>query len=703
VFISNGDFIFPFDAALYWLKHIFVWSFQSGAVNLDGIIRLPGRLIYLAVFQLLGNVGVSYFFLLSSFVIIFSAFYYFAKHFLRIEKRSVLVVLSLLFTFNPIFLGYLAKLGLLVAVAMLPLCLAFLYQAFAKKRFSYLILYLFALNISLIHPFTFVINLFVSGGYLIYLAINHWQFIRENVWKFVGVLGIAVLMNLYFILPILSLGTISKTALSQDISDVPIDYTALVEIANTGNIFTALSLSKNVLIDFDFYTDGYRVVYFSVIFLLYIILLALYLMVYKKLERTDKRQIFMWMLALLALIALSTASFFHIDTLIKFLIGLPGGWLFRSPLKWQLYTPVALVVLFALLIRHVKSKPVVWIVNGSLVAIVVLSGAVLAGEIATKLLVPRSISHFAQLQKTDMEQRSLLFIASDDCATFAREQPEVMTELNQVLISKNVQVKKVNDKDVDATDIHDYEYILSCGSEKREVQKYVTRFGEPDHFVENVFRLYKNPAPHPQFYTTTQMYSLDGIKYVNGKANFVEAAFNQRFDFASQKDDGKQTTGLNDIFESVTPRSISGHTISSRITPDTGGEQQLIIGEPEEPLYYRMDDSDRNVTFSPLPRTGFIPLTTQDGFGRLAIQSGQHTPTTFDYIDERYDYANLLENPSFENGLWHKQVDDCNDYDNKSDIAMKLNSQQKTDGRQSLELYYCTESNLTRTGRYLLT
>lgn len=701
MFISNGDFIFPFDALYYWLKHIFVWSFQSGAVNLDGIIRLPGRLIYLIAFQLFGNIGVSYFFLLSSFVVIFSAFYYFAKHFLKIKKRSTLIVLSLLFAFNPIFLGYLAKLGLLVAVAMLPLCLTFLYQTFFKRRFSYLILYLFALNISLIHPFTFVINLVVSGSYAIYLAVNHWQYIRENVWKLVGFFAVAILMNLYFILPVLSLGTISKSALSQDITTAPIDYTGLVEIANTDNIFTALSLSKNVLIDFHFYTDGYQLIYFAVIFSLYIVLLTLYLFVFKKLERTDRKQFFIWMVALLMLLALSTASFFHIDVLIKFLIGLPGGWLFRSPLKWQLYTPLALVALFALLIRHVKDKMWLRVVNSILVMTIVLGGVILASEIASKLLVPRSIKHFAALQQVDMEKRNLLFIASDDCSAFAREQPEVMTELNQILISKNTQIKKVSHKDIDTTNVRDYEYVLSCGSIRENVERYLVQFGEPHHFVDDSFRLYKNPSSRPHFYATDQVYALDGIDYINKKASFVTHAFNDQFDFVNEKDYGKRTTGLNDIFENITPRSITDKAISSSVTPNTGDTQELVVSGQKDPLYYRIDSKNQHITFSPLPRGGFTPLQIQNGFGRFNVEARQDDPLKFDYVDERYDYANLLQNPSLENGLWHKQVSDCNDYDNSPDISMKLNSQEKTDGNQSLQLYAQHHTACTRLPRQI--
>ncbi len=46
---------------------------------------------------------------------------------------------------------------------------------------------------------------------------------------------------------------------------------------------------------------------------------------------------------------------------------------------------------------------------------------------------------------------------------------------------------------------------------------------------------------------------------------------------------------------------------------------------------------------------------------------------------------NLITNPSFEHGLWQKNVQDCNDYDNNGVMNMKQTASNATDGKHSLE------------------
>ena len=309
-------------------------------------------------------------------------------------------------------------------------------------------------------------------------------------------------------------------------------------------------------------------------------------------------------------------------------------------------------------------------------------------EIVTKLLVPRSVTHFAELQKVNMEQDNMLFVASDDCSAYARDQPEVMTELNQILISKNTQVKKVSLKDVDTTNIGDYEYVLSCGLSEEKAQKYLSRFGESRTFAGGVFQLYKNPSPRSQFYVAHQVYALDdGAKYVNSKAAFVEDVFGEQLNFVNEKEYHKQTTSLNDIFESITPRSIASGKISANVTVNTDGQQELIVREQKEQLFYRIEDGGSRVTFSPSPLANFTPLLTHDEYGHIDIQSRQGKPIKFEYIDKQYGYTNMLQNPSFENGPWHKDVSDCNDYDNSPELSMKVDPQEATDGQRSLQLH----------------
>ncbi|MEI6490878.1 MAG: carbohydrate binding domain-containing protein, partial [bacterium] len=58
----------------------------------------------------------------------------------------------------------------------------------------------------------------------------------------------------------------------------------------------------------------------------------------------------------------------------------------------------------------------------------------------------------------------------------------------------------------------------------------------------------------------------------------------------------------------------------------------------------------------------------------------------FKYDNPNYKLSNSIPNPSFEDGLWEKEVDDCHDFDNNSKIAIALDTKEKTDGNYSLQL-----------------
>jgi len=60
--------------------------------------------------------------------------------------------------------------------------------------------------------------------------------------------------------------------------------------------------------------------------------------------------------------------------------------------------------------------------------------------------------------------------------------------------------------------------------------------------------------------------------------------------------------------------------------------------------------------------------------------------TAFRFVDPSYDFANAFMNGSFENGPWRPKVTDCNSYDKSPNIAMSIDKDSKTDGKQSLRL-----------------
>jgi hypothetical protein len=675
-FLSNGDFNFPFDWITYWIKHFYIWSFQSGTPNPDGLIRLPGRVFNFLVFGIFGHIGASYFYIFSSLAIAFVAFYYFARDFLHIKTKSVRIISALFFALNPIFLGNVAKIGLVLAAALLPFCFLAIQAAFQKRQFRYFLLWIICINISFLHPYTFTVNLGVSLLYLGFMAWKHKAFVIDNIFKFVGVGIVAVLLNLYFVLPMASMGSVSKDMISTNITPTPVDYTALVGISNTGNFFTGFSLSKNVFVDFNFYNAAYQNVYFFGVFLFYGILLGLFLYVERELKPSDRRRLGILFGAFLVLIALAATTVMHIDTLIKFLISMPGGWAFRSPLKWQLYIPLALFGILAILLSKLGKGKRLAAVQSGLLLTFVLMNAYMFTDLYHKILVPRNLDNFANLEKMNLNQKTVLLINNGECMDYMRENPKVTTELNQVFTSKNTQLKHVIVDNVDSVNLGSYDYILSC---KDSTNKQLATYGftQIDTYANNTFRLFKNRIAAPEVYTPQAVFGIQDAQNVGDKYNFIVGDVKTLFNFVETSRANYPTTGLQDIFENLKPADIQKGKIQATINGGNSGRKLFV--RDKTPLFYRVDDS--GVTVS---------TTGKAGMQRLAAGSPIDLPADkdlqFTYDNPGFDYKNLIKNPSFEDGLWQKKVTDCYDFDRNPDIGMKLNEQKASDGKQSLEL-----------------
>jgi hypothetical protein len=682
-FLANGDFNFPFEWTIYWAKHFYIWSFQSGTPNPDGLIRLPGRVLNFLVFGLFGNVGVSYFYLLSSLAVAFVAFYFFAKNFLGVRQRSVLILGALFFALNPIFLGNLAKVGLVLAAAMLPLCLLAIKAAFEKRRMRYFLLFFACLNISFLHPYTFTVNVGVSAAYFLYLAWRQRQFVFANVHKFIMIAVAGVLLNLYFALPLMSMGTVSKDVISDNVVPTAQDYTALVNVSNTGDLFTGLSLSKNIFLDFDFYNSSYRSIYFLGVFAFYVLLIAIYVSVEKRLKQEEKRRLALFLGAFLVLIALATTTFMNLDVLIKFLIGMPGGWAFRSPLKWQLYIPLVLFGVLVALLARVTDRVRMAAFQAGLIVIFVMMNAYVTVDVVKKIMTPRSFENFGALMQTDLDNKTLLFVNNGECMDFLRAHPRVTTELGQVFVSKEVQVKRVLSDSIDGVNLGSYDYVLGCKPEVRltSMLKQQYQFEPKQAYAQNTFQLYANKQPSPPVYAADKVFSLpEPVGRVADKYQFAAQELGTPLRFVPGENSGVPTTGLHDVFETIQTKNIEKGEIRSSIATREGGKQQLFARDNGDgtPLFYRLEGSQ--ITLSSHATGGMQALTPG-----LGLDLPERPGFDIKLLDPAFDGKNLIRNSSLEQGLWRSKVSDCYAFDKQPDIAMKL-SKEHSDGRQALQL-----------------
>ncbi len=682
-FLSQGDYNFPFTWPLYWAKHVYMWSYQSGTPDPDGFIRLPARILNFIVFALFGHMAVSYFYALSTLIIAAVSFYIFGRLFLKIQSRGILLLGSFFFALNPLFLGNLAKVGLVLSASMLPLCLVTLQLGFAKRQFRYFVLCLVFLNLSLMHPYTFIVNAAVSGLYFCWLTWQNRTYVMRNTLRFVAIGALAILLNAYFILPIVSLGSVSKDIISDNVVPTQTDYTSLVSYSNTGDILTGLSLAKNVFLDFSFYNGLYQPLYLLGIFGFYVLLIVTFLSTDKFLYARDKRAAGVMLAAFLLLIILAATMIFGVNDLIKILINLPGGWAFRSPLKWQLYIPLPLFGILVLLLHNMDKGPKRRFIVAGLVVCFVLMNSYLFYDIYKMLLVPRSLTHFSRLATTNMNNKTLLYINSPACMDFTQANPRIVTELNQVFVSKNLQVKRVLIDDLPQVNIGSYDYVLSCENNLSDMLTNEYNFLHRQDFVGNTFQLYENHNATPEIYAMNIIYALRATANVGTVYHFaVTMQSNAPFGYISTSITAKGVNPLADIFGAIAANGVHAPSVVAETAVNQAGTYMLNV-RPGAGSFYVKDIGNGSIRLSAKPTAGFQPLLP---YTPLPIVLDAKHPLRATYTDANYNYQNLIHNASFEAGPWQKQVGDCYAFDDQPKLSMRLDRSQKTAGKQSLAL-----------------
>lgn len=668
-FISNGDFLFPFTWPFYFQQHLFTWSFQKGAANPDGVVRLPGRVLDLLVFYVSNNVVFGYFYILSTLLIIAFVFFVFCRHFLEIRDRTICIVSALFFAVNPIFLVNLTKIGLVLAAGLLPLCLVVLRLGFERKQMRYFMLWLILANISLLHPYTFIINLFVSVAYIAFSLTQQTNryFLRNNYMTVIAIVVFSILLNAYFILPQASLKTLDKGSLTNNISSSPVDYTALVDISNTGNILTALSLSRNVLKDFEFYNNWYSPVFFAGIFLLYGLMFGIYLKYAQKIGPKDKQRIYVALLLFLVLILLATVTFLNVDVLIKTLIRLPGGWAFRSPLKWQLYTPIVLMTILAVTLKYVRKGRDSNIVMLCLLAAFVAMNGYLFRDIGVRMLQPKTVSTLSSLQNTDLTNKTLLIVNSQECVGYANTHTQVLTEMNQILISKYVQVKQIGYNDISKINIGTYDYVIGCQSNMESLLHRNYNFSLRNQLSENSFQLYENQRSNPLIYSVSRLYQVDkDSNNINNKYDLATNILKTNFDFIEEFQKDVPAVPLQGLFENYGSNSLAAGKLTDTVSLIDRSNQNRYLYSAQN-VYIAITNSELKI--SPVNKPGYKFVKKYEPIV-LPASVGQEVKTT--YEDGKYTFKNLIRNPGLENGLWQKRVGDCYNHNGTASIKMTL-------------------------------
>lgn len=716
-FVANGDYAFPFRLSIFLAKHFYVWSSQTGSLSFDGLLRIVAKSPLFVLFGFSDNVVVSYFYILSVFALLTATFFSFLGYIKVTETVWQRLILALLFSLNPIFLGNTAKLGLVFGVAMLPVLFQQIDDYFKTYKIKNIIVALIALNISLIHPYILIVNSGFAVLLFIYKLIQEKGSLLPKRVMGHGFLFcvIALVLNAYFLLPLISTGfVIDKGAVLNDVGSVQRDYSELVRYSNTGDLLTAFSFSKNVFKDFDFYDHSYRIPYFFFTFLMYVIFLLNWLLVKKRLQRRDAILLGVGTVTFCILLLLSTGTFLNVDTLIKSVIRLPGGWSFRSPLKWQFYIPFFFVLSLAVVLKYkTKIQKASFII---LLLALVGSSTYIAKDVYDKLIMPRHITYFETLDHL-LDDKSILFVLTDDAyQDFSVKNNSAFVELNQILSSTSLQVKQISAVQFPELLSTNIKYLLSFHRGAvfkgyRNIAQYVggevTLFQRVDG-KEYIYALGDTCGALRESQSVfLSEYNLSGIEkdcahLARGRTSLLldeTALIDRLFDHVTESEINVSSSTLREsiptpvaasnsfsLYQNFRNPTLRYSVKNGLMTFDTKDETTTYVNGKKISFEQRKEE----LRLSLYARYG-VPYFLDASSTLIALNTRQGVDHQSLFVNKQ-SYAlvsaqqNLIPNSSFESGSWNAQVTDCSKTDENGAVFMRIDTAQFTDGKQSLAL-----------------
>ncbi len=203
--------------------------------------------------------------------------------------------------------------------------------------------------------------------------------------------------------------------------------------------------------------------------------------------------------------------------------------------------------------------------------------------------------------------------------------------------------------------------------------------------------VYENKGYKPHIFSFTNLLSLESVDNLERKYDFISNQLAKQFFYTidSPHKSSKPLMDIKNPFENFTIENISTSTITST---------------------FKSVDGKKTAGYIIQKRNGEM-LINSSVLSQASIRTLVSAPigtSTISYMNPLNSYENLMINGSFEDGTWQREVGDCNRFDNNGLLAMSLNTSEKTEGDQSLQLeatrhIACTSQSISvNAGTYLL-
>lgn len=144
------------------------------------------------------------------------------------------------------------------------------------------------------------------------------------------------------------------------------------------------------------------------------------------------------------------------------------------------------------------------------------------------------------------------------------------------------------------------------------------------------------------------------------------------------------------IYEELRIKGKEWHSLTTKIKIPKGADSFKIFihsySEGGERSIVTRYDNFRFYKLTSIAIEKIKRLGKLESFFESSDFSPSDNSTLFEFKNRNYSIYNLIENPSFEDGMWQESVGDCHNFDNKPEIHMKLNRRIRSEGNKSIEL-----------------
>jgi hypothetical protein len=674
---GSGDwwYFFSENLKIWPYKHVWINVFDFGYTSLT-LWRLPSEFLYWI--SLSSQVGDKLWAFLPYIIITPVSVYLFLSSYFK--TTSVKIIGGVFFISNSYFLAINSQghIPLVIASCLMLIGFVFFKKCTDTDRFLYLNLSILFLFLTGIYDFRFVyIGLIMFGIYFLFNLTK--KSAKKNVLYLIYLVIIILLLNIFWILPSFLTG-----------------FRGGVGRILFGKEFW--SLTSGLTLHYPFWPSSGNIEWFKIqpipIFYWFFPLLSFSSLVFNKF---NKNIIFYSFISILGifLLKMNNPPFGIIyEWLYEYL---PGFNAFREPTKFFIFVIIGYTFLITSFFEYLHNlffykRKIIYYLSVSVffVFCILINIPVITKEIGGMYASKEIASDYdivaKQISEEDEFFRTLWIPNTSMWSYYDNNHPQISGRsfYQEIIVPNKFNLNKYNEL-IDLLerktsnqffDDSSIKYVIVPIQEKVKDDDLFVYYGgreNPDirqwyideldkiSFLEKIdigttdIVIYENKDFKPHIFSFDTLFNITTNQNIEDKYSFITEDLGKEFYFTFDNSESNLNTRIKiqNIFDRVTLNNLDSINRSIKV------ENSFKENQKNNIIYIKNNSLEGNIVFQ---NNNYI------------------------YEDKSYQLENIVQNYSFEEGFWQEKVGDCNNYDNNGILGMSLNTEEKSDGNQSLQL-----------------